>query len=812
MFGSSILRTLTVVAALAALTACDSAEDRAQKHYENGLKLVEDGDFARAMVEFRTAVSLDSASPELRLAFGRAARLAGNIPESYTQYLRVVESTPENMEARLALTEMAIGAQNWEEAERHGEALVQANAQLDGTETAKLALEFREAVVAENQARIRDLTREAEALFETRPEDGILQKILIEGYSVEGRTEDALRITDLALELDPKNRTLYFARAQLLQRGGDLDALERHLRQMVENFPDDDEIKAVLLQHLASQGKIASAETFLRDELAASNDKRSAHVSLIAFLRQVHGNAEALEELETAIATYENNRLFRALRASVLFENGDTDAAIAEMQGVIDGAEPSDETDRFKVTLARMLLANGNEVGARAMVEDVLTHDGWNVEALKMQARWSIDADMPEEALDSLRKALDRQPEDPEALMLMSEAHQRNGNPELAQDLMALAVEASDNAPRESLAFASILAREERLRPAEDVLVRALRRSPNSVELLVLLGQVHVASQDWPRAEQVEAALRRVGTEEATVRAEELRYQIFGRREGRDRAIAYLESLAESDEGSTAAVVALIRSRLDEGKGDEALDLAQQLVEREPDNPRVKIVLGNTYAALSRFDEAEDVIRKTLDGTGDPAVALQLVRLLGSQARVDEAKRVLDEALAANPDNPELLWVKATFLEQANDIDGAIAIYDALYQRDSGSALIANNLASLLATYKTDDESLDRAFRVARRLNGTDVPAFQDTYGWILYRRGEHSEAVRYLEPAARGLRGDPIVQFHLGKAYQAVGREEDALSAFKDAVAVAAEDDMRAQIVEAREIVSSTEDGNGDQ
>ena len=260
MFRSPHFRFFSVLAALILLAACDSAEDSAAKHDENGLRLAEEGDFSRAIVEFRNAISLDAENIDVRLAFGKTARLAGNIPESYTQYLRVVEAVPENMEARLALTEMAISAQNWEEAERHGEALIQANAELDGTETAKLALEFREAVLAENKPRMRQLVREAERIFEARPDDTIIQRLLIEGYSSEERTEDALRITDLALAQEPTNRPLYFVRAQLLHRIGDPEALERHLRQMVENFPEDTEIKALLIQHLASEGKIASAE------------------------------------------------------------------------------------------------------------------------------------------------------------------------------------------------------------------------------------------------------------------------------------------------------------------------------------------------------------------------------------------------------------------------------------------------------------------------------------------------------------------------------------------------------------------------
>ena len=61
---------------------------------------------------------------------------------------------------------------------------------------------------------------------------------------------------------------------------------------------------------------------------------------------------------------------------------------------------------------------------------------------------------------------------------------------------------------------------------------------------------------------------------------------------------------------------------------------------------------------------------------------------------------------------------------QQGDIDGAIAGYEALYAEDSGSPVLANNLASLIASYRDDPASLERAFAIARRLRGSEVPAF----------------------------------------------------------------------------------------
>jgi Flp pilus assembly protein TadD len=55
------------------------------------------------------------------------------------------------------------------------------------------------------------------------------------------------------------------------------------------------------------------------------------------------------------------------------------------------------------------------------------------------------------------------------------------------------------------------------------------------------------------------------------------------------------------------------------------------------------------------------------------------------------------------------------------------------------------------------------------------VPAFQDTYGWIEFRRGNLDEALLHLEPAAAGLPDDALTQFHLGMLYAAMNRPEDA-------------------------------------
>ena len=177
-----------------------------------------------------------------------------------------------------------------------------------------------------------------------------------------------------------------------------------------------------------------------------------------------------------------------------------------------------------------------------------------------------------------------------------------------------------------------------------------------------------------------------------------------------------------------------------------------------------------------------------------------MIRLLAAQGRRDEIDVVIDEGLAALPEAPNLLWAAASFLERDGNIEGAIKIYNQLYETESSSVIVANNLASLLTLSRPDDaEAVERAYNVARRLRGSEVPALQDTYGWIMYLRGEYEEALANLEPAAKALSNDAMVQYHLAKTYKALQRDGEALKQFQRAVELAGEIDTRPQIEEER-------------
>jgi cellulose synthase operon protein C len=222
-----------------------------------------------------------------------------------------------------------------------------------------------------------------------------------------------------------------------------------------------------------------------------------------------------------------------------------------------------------------------------------------------------------------------------------------------------------------------------------------------------------------------------------------------------------------------------------------------------PDDPSLRMIDASLLTVAGETAEAEAAFRALLaDRPEWAAPYFDLYGLLRREGREDEAAAVLEAGIAATGGDPRLMFAEAGRREQAGDFEGAIAIFEDLYARDTSSVIVANNLASLLATYRPGEEDLERAFAIARRLRGTEVPQFQDTYGWILARRGDYEEALRYLEPAAAALPDEPVVQYHLGVVQARLGRTAAARERLERAVALAGEDSALPQVEAAQRLL----------
>ncbi|WP_282129877.1 tetratricopeptide repeat protein, partial [Roseobacter litoralis] len=667
-----------MLVAVLTLSACKSSEERAEEYYQSGLELIEAGDYERGMVELRNVFEFDGSHRDARFLLANIMLENGNIRGAYGQFLRLAEQYPNDAETRILLSEMAFNGTNWEELERHGTRAVELAPDDARTKAIAIALAYRTASLANDDPARRDQGRAAQDLLASLPDSVMLRKLFLDTLVRDGDTEQAMAELEWLIEREPDNMLYWRQRLGILLQNGDMEGIETQLLEMVDRFPEDVETKQALLRFYLSREQNAEAEAFLRRlaDAAAPGDN-TPRADLVNYLLQTQGPEAALAELDAAIAEEEDPIPFQTVRAGIIFGQGDTSQAIADLEDILAGAEPSEQTNDIKVALARMLLSTGNEVGARAQVEEVLVADEGHPTALKMQASWQIRADDADAAINNLRLALDRDPEDAQAMGLMAEAYARTGRLELSHDFLALAVDASGNAPEESLRYARVLIEQERYLPAEDTLIPALRLAPQNIELLSALGNLYLLMEDMGRTEQVVNTLRGIETPAAQQASTRLEAQLISVRNGVEDAISYIEGIASSDDATLNSQVELLRVRLGTGDVDGALLLAEELIAENPDNLALRAIVASVEAAAGNPEGAAAIYREVV--TAEPQAAnvwLELARVTQRLEGDTSASAIVDEALAAAPDNGNLLWASASYKERAGDIDGAIDIYE----------------------------------------------------------------------------------------------------------------------------------------
>ncbi|NOE35835.1 tetratricopeptide repeat protein [Ruegeria sp. HKCCD7318] len=768
------------------LSACDSAEERAEAHFHAGLAHLEAGDVDRALVEFRNVFKLNGQHKEARLTFARLERERGNIRSAYSQYLRLVEQYPANLEGQRSLAEMALAVGNWDDVRRYGAAAAALAPDDIEIKSINNTLAYTDAVRDGDTAGVHFTVHTARTIIDSNPEVMTARQIVIDHLVRDQDWAGVLDETEAAIAVDPKKETLYGLRLRALQELNRASEVETLLRQMAVVFPDDEGIEQLLIQHYIDQGDLDSAEQMLRAEVDPLAEDFMPAQRLIAFLNESRGIPSAISELDTIIAQNgPNTSRFKTIRASLRFRSGDEQAAIAEMQELLEGAQRTTQTRESEVEFARVLFQTDRVGEARAMIEKVLSEDPTQVEALKFKASWLLEEDNTGDAILLLREALGQNPRDPQLMTLMAQAHQQNGDRELMGEMLALATEVSRNAPEETLHYARFLIEENNSEIAERVLIASLHQTPDAPDLLYLLGEVYLGLKDWGRLEVVQSSITDLDTPEARRLANEMKAHMLAAQERTEELTTFLNELANDPEFGLPADIALIRSLLAQGQAPAAFARLDSLLTDDPNSLPIRLVKARALTDEGKRDEAEQLYRAILADYPDTARGwLALHALVTARNEPELAKDILADALTRLPDSPDLLMLQAADHERAGEVDQAIAVYEKLYPLSNRSLIVANNLASLLSTHRTDDESLQRASVLARRLRGTRNPAFQETYGWVAYRMGSYDEAVRYLEAAALAFSEHPVVLYHLGKAYDAVDRREDALRAYSAAQA----------------------------
>ncbi len=168
----------------------------------------------------------------------------------------------------------------------------------------------------------------------------------------------------------------------------------------------------------------------------------------------------------------------------------------------------------------------------------------------------------------------------------------------------------------------------------------------------------------------------------------------------------------------------------------------------------------------------------------DPAQAVPLLlaesQLLRDAGQADEAYKLLAASLAAQPGQPDLLYEYAMLAEKLGRFDVMEENLRRLIQARPENAHAYNALGYSLAERKLRLAEAEQLIAKALELAPND-PFIIDSMGWVLFRKGDPTQALTWLQ-RAYSIRPDPEIAAHVGEVLWVLGRHDEAKKTWQEA------------------------------
>lgn len=447
----------------------------------------------------------------------------------------------------------------------------------------------------------------------------------------------------------------------------------------------------------------------------------------------------------------------RQVLSTLLVLSGRWDEAEPLLSLQLNGVPPSHRPEAI-LQLQQQLSRTNDAAGAAAMLQRLVANDLQSAETRLALARAKEGAGDVPGALTELDEALRLRP-DYEAAALM------------AAELRA------DAAPEQAVAG----------------LKRFLDKAPASINGRITLARLYLQQNDMSSARTEFEALRKVAPEDPRV---PLALGLTGLQAKRyDEAESYLKEylrLAEKSPSSNPDVAYQYLAQIAEERKDYP-GAIQWLgrIEDERMMSAASVKRAQLLGRMGKVDEAQGIFGTMLadaEDIADPdqraqrmmAIRQSEVGVLMDAKAYDRARKVLNERIAAEPQNPEWIYELAMLDEREKRYDSMERGLRKFIAMQPNQKQGYNALGYSLADR---NERLPEALKLLEKAIelGPDDPYIMDSLGWVKYRLGQ-------LQPAAELLRTayakapEAEIGAHLGEVLWHLGQHDEARRTWTEA------------------------------
>ena len=688
---------------------------------KHGKELFARQDYPRALLEFLNAASLLPGDAEPPYQLGLTYLATGDVQNAIRSLMKAAALNPKHAGAQLKLAQLMN--------ETHNEKLI-----------------------GEGMSRL------VEA-FGSMPDNPDALDALALGEWNLGKPEEAAAHLEESLRRFPTHLASSVALARMKLSARDWAGAEQVLKEAVARAPESSAAVMVLgeLHLYLKQAGPGEAELKRALELDPRNGRA---LTALAYFQASVGRTEEAERTFRQLAALPD-KASKPLHALFLYATGKREAAIAELEQLAK-ADPNDRDARTRLVTAYIQMDRRPQ--AEATLAAALKRNPQDADALLQRGELRLRSLRLDDAEKDLQDVVHFKRDSATAhffLGVVSKAKSMDNN---ARSELQEAIRINPALLGARVALAVSYLGIKQPEAALDVLNQAPSSQKRRIPWVLCRNWALMSLGNYQEAAAgIMLAMSRNRPPEAVYQSAVLHYL------QRDYAGARrdIDELLKRDVGGELVAQLMVETYAQQNDLAKGLVRLKELAAAHPASAPMQYLLGqwemrngDTASAEKAYEAAKAVDSHLI------AADIALAELDLKAGRNGAARQRLRGVIAASPNHIAALLLSARTESAAGDEAAAIARYRAVLKIDQSNLIALNNLAYALVP-ENPDEALKFAQHAAEM--APENPSVQDTLGWVYYRKGIYSMAVRYLKIAV-DKEATPRRQFHLGMSYLKLG------------------------------------------
>ncbi|PPD25529.1 MAG: hypothetical protein CTY22_08210, partial [Methylomonas sp.] len=333
---------------LIATVGCQSPEEAAKAHLEKGKALFDQGEYAKAILELKTAAQSDNKQAETYYYMALLDEKNNNFKSMRQNLLKAVELDANLMDAHRKLGKVHLLFGELEDSLKQADLISAAN-----PDDAEAKLLRASVFMRQNK------NEEAESLVDqvlSHTPDNIDALSLKAAFAFQrDDLVNALNFAEKGLEKDHKNLPLRMFKVKIHTKNNDITSVLEDYRALVELYPDVDNFKLSLASIYSMTDKLPEAEALLRGMAENKADAVEPKIILLEFL-----NAKLKDkvpaELERILSLTDSQPKQMLELSKWMLSSGYGEQGRRGLESIVKKALDSDAGLTAKTLLAEMAL------------------------------------------------------------------------------------------------------------------------------------------------------------------------------------------------------------------------------------------------------------------------------------------------------------------------------------------------------------------------------------------------------------------------------------------------------------------------